>query len=227
VAFVAIGLAATLSSCSGSSQSGAGQHEPAAAAAPGSSAEPRAYSAYQRIGGAAQGVSLEVPGSWVTVNFSQQTVQQAIGILGVHGSAVDTSLTHELTPLAKLHAVYAADISSGNTAPGHFVTNLNAYCASSGISQSGSAGAAIIGRTWASELQQVGAQNLKQTAARLGSTTGVRSSYTLSTSSAGTLHAVQLEVLPQSGRACFVTLTAAGPVPAAVLDRAISTIRYP
>jgi hypothetical protein len=224
-ALVTIGLAVTLSACTGSSRSGGGKQASAAAAAPGGSA--RSHAAYQRIGGAAQGVSLEVPGSWITVNFSDQTVKQAVGVLGGQGASVDTSLTQELTPLAKLHAVYAADVSSASTAPGHFATNLNAYCASSGISQAGSAGVAIIGRTWASELEQVGAQNLTQTAARLGKTAGVRSSYTLSTSSAGQLHAVQLEVLPESGRACFVTLTAAGPVPATVLSRAVATIQYP
>jgi hypothetical protein len=222
---VTIALAVTLSACTGSPRSTGGKNASAAAATPGGSGQ--SHPAYQRIGGSAQGVSLEVPGSWVTVNFSDQTVKQAIGILGAQGGSVDTSLTQELTPLAKLRAVYAADVSSGNSAPGHFVTNLNAYCSSSGISQSGSAGAAVIGRTWASELQQVGAQNLTQRPAQLGKTTGVQSSYTLSTSSAGTLHAVQLEVLPESGRACFVTVTAAGPVPATVLSRAISTIQYP
>lgn len=219
-AFAVIGLAATLSACTGSSGhphagSTAGQHAAAGTGA-----------AYQRIGGQAQGVSLEVPVSWVAVNFSHQTVQQAVGKIGKTGT-VETELTQILTPLAQLHAVYAADTNSVKTAPAHYMTNLNAYCASSGITQTGSTGAAITGHAWASQLQQVGAKSLTQTAAKLGKVTGVRSSYTLSTQTAGTLYAVQLGVLPKPGRACFVTLTATGQLPGTVLDRIISTIRYP
>lgn len=215
----AIGLAVALSSCtgSGSPHSGAaGHHSPASAES----------AAYQRIGGRAQGVSLEVPRSWAAVNLSQQTVQQAVGIIGVQGGFKAT-LTQALTPLARLRAAYAADVSSEKTAPGHFMTNLNAYCSDSGISQTGSAGAAVIGHALTSELQQVGAQDLTQSAAKLGTVPGVESSYTLAASSAGTLHAVQLQVLPRPGRACFVTLTAAGQVPGSVLAKVKSSIQYP
>lgn len=217
----AIGLAVTLSSCSGS---GGSPHSGAAAGhhARGSTES----AAYRRIGGRAQGVSVEVPSSWTSVDFSHQTVQQAIRIIGASGT-IETALTQTLTPLARLHAAYAADVSSAKTAPGHFMTNVNGYCAGSGISQTGSVGAAVIGRTWASELQQVGAQDLTQTAVKLGTAAGVESSYTLSASSAGTLHAVQLQVLPKPGKACFVTLTAAGQVPGPVLAQAISSIQYP
>lgn len=231
MAFAAIGLAVAVSSCTSSG--------PKPQARSGSEALPRASSTraagqadsplkggYQRIGGAAQGVSVEVPASWVVVDLSRQTVQQAIGIVGVRG-AVQTALTQQLDPLAKLRAAYAADTGSGNGSPGHSMTSLNAYCSSSGVSLTGSVGAAVIGRSWASQLQQDGARNLSQTAAPLGPVAGVRSSYTLSTASAGAVHAVQLEVLPKPGRACFVTLTATGQVPGTVLARAIATIEYP
>lgn len=219
--FAAIGLVSALCSCSGSGGSphagtGAGHH-------PSGSTE---SAAYRRIGGRAQGVSVEVPRSWTAVDFSRQTVPQAIRTIGAQG-AIETALTQALTPLARLHAAYAADVSSEKTAPGHFMTNVNGYCVGSGISQTGSVGAAVIGRTWASQLQQVGARDLSQTAVTLGKVAGVESSYTLSASTAGTLHAVQLQVLPKPGQACFVTLTAAGQVPGAVLAQAISSIQFP
>jgi hypothetical protein len=232
MAVAALGLAVAVSSCTGSRpqpQARSGS-EPlprsSSAGAPAAPDHSQLQAAYQRIGGAAQGVSVEVPASWKTVDFSRQTVQQALGIVGGQGGSL-TSLTQALDPLAKLHAAYAADVATAATAPGHFITNLNAYCSSSGISESGSTGVAIIGRDWASQLQQDGAQNLAQTATSLAGVAGVQSSYTLSAQSAGPLHAVQLEVLPKAGQACFVTLTAAGPVPAAVLARAISSIQFP
>jgi hypothetical protein len=231
MAFAAIGLVVAVSSCTSSgpkpqARSGSEALPHASSTRTAGQADSQPQGGYQRIGGAAQGVSVEVPASWVAVDFSRQTVQQAIGIVEVHGTG-QTALTQQLDPLAKLRAVYAADTGSGNGSPGHSMTSLNAYCSSSGVSLTGSVGAAVIGRSWAAQLQQDGARNLTQTAATLGSVAGVRSSYTLSTASAGPVDAVQLEVLPKAGRACFVTLTAAGPVPATVLARAIATIQYP
>jgi hypothetical protein len=231
MAFAAIGLAVAVSSCTSSGtkpqvRSGSEPFPHSSSTGAAAQAHSQPQGGYQRIGSAAQGVSVEVPASWVAIDFSHQTVQEAIGLVGVHGPG-QTALTQQLDPLAKLRAVYAADISSANGSPGHSMTSLNAYCSSSGVSLTGSVGAAVIGRSWASQLQQGGAQDLSQTAATLGPVAGVQSSYTLSTASAGSLHAVQLEVLPKPGRACFVTLTAAGQVPGTVLDRAIATIQYP
>lgn len=177
------------------------------------------------MGGAAQGISLDIPTSWVAVNFSKQSLQQAIKLFGLTGSTQNV-FTQELEPLVKAHAAYAADIKDAASAPGHFVTNINGYCASSGVKQTGSAGVTSLGQAWASQLQQLGAQNVTQTGVQLGGVAGEESSYTLSASSAITLHATQLEVLPKAGKACYVTLTAAGPVPSAVLAQAISSIEY-
>lgn len=236
VVFAAVAIAAALTACSSSPARPHSGTESASSPTPSASGvgsgsarsgQSGGLAAYRRIGGTAQGVSLEVPSSWKDVDFSQQTVKQALGIIGAGQGTIQTSLTQELDPLAKLRAVYAADVSSATGSPGHFITNINAYCSSSGISLAGSTGVAVIGRTWATELQQVGALNLTQTAVRLGGVAGVQSAYALSTASAGMLHAVQLQVLPKPGRACYVTLTAAGPVPPAALSEAISTIRYP
>jgi hypothetical protein len=226
-ALAAVGLAVAVSSCSSSpapASSPPPRHAPPASSP--AAAAPAAPAGYQRIGGPPQGVSLDVPSSWVSVNFSQQSLQQAIKLFGLTGSA-ETAFSQELQPLVKAHAVYAADVKDAGTTPGHFVTNINAYCTTSGVTQSGSAGVATLGQSWASQLQQLGAQNISQVGAQMGGVAGEESSYTLSASSSVTLHATQLEVLPKSGTACYVTLTAAGSLPTSVLAEAIATIQYP
>ena len=70
-----------------------------------------------------------------------------------------------------------------------------------------------------------GRPDITQQDVEIGGVPGVQTSYTLSTSVAGTLHA-QLEVLPKPERGCFVTLTAGGPVPSAVLTVLASSVRY-
>ncbi len=220
----AVGLAVLVSSCTGS----AGSSHPSSSPGPHASASGTATvpAGYQRIGGTAQGISLDVPSSWVAVDFSQESLQQAIKLFGLTGTT-QSLFSEELQPLVKAHAVYAADVHDVASTPGHFVTNVNAYCSGSGVSQTGSAGVTALVHSWASELQQLGAQNLTQTGAELGGVAGEESSYTLSASSTITLQATQLEVLPKAGRACYVTLTAAGPPPSAVLAEAISSIHYP
>jgi hypothetical protein len=228
----AIGLVAAVGAC-GSSASTAQPssspitraHASTAPAAP-AGASAAVPAGYRRIGGAAQGLSLAVPSSWVTVNFARQSLEQGIRKIGLHGASQAT-LAQALQSLQKLHAVYAVDISSMTTSPGHFVTNVSAYCTNSGMSESGSASVPLVRQVFAAELRQrVGAQNLAQKDVKIGGVAGVRTSYTLSTSGAGTLHGAQLEVLPKPGRACFVTLTAAGRLPRAVLARIALSVRY-
>jgi len=234
----AIGLAAAVSACGGSASTTQSSSSPTTSAsttsAPVSASTaptaPASTSAavpagYQRIGGAAQGVSLAVPSSWVTVNFAQQSMQDAIKKIGLHGVSQAT-LTQDLQALQKLHAVYAIDIKSMASSPEHFATNVNAYCTNSGITESGSSGIEILRQSAASELGQIGAHNLSQTDVEIGGVPGVQTSYTLDTSGAGTLHAAQLEVLPRSDRACFVTLTAAGPLPTSVLAQIAPSVQY-
>lgn len=225
----AIGLAAAVGACgSAATTQPSGSpttRAPASASTAPASAPAAVPAGYQRIGGAAQGVSLAVPSSWVTVNFAQQTMREAIRKIGLRGISQAT-LTRDMQALQKLHAVYAVDIKSTGSSPGHFATNINAYCTNSGITQSGSAGVPILRRSAATELQQIGAQNLSETDLKVGGVPGLQTSYTLSTSGAGTLHAAQLEVLPKPDRACFVTLTTAGQLPTAVLARIAPSLQY-
>lgn len=238
----AVGLAAAISACGGSSppaspaspaKSPGSQVSPATSAgtSPGASATggatPAATGGYQRIGGTAQGVSLAIPSSWVTVNLAEMNVKQAekqMQIKGVSGETVDSSLQS----LKKLDGLIAEDGGSAASAPGHFATNLNAYCLASGVNESGSAGLSSMRQAITQEFEQdLHAQNIKIVDANLGGVPGLKTSYAVQSVSAGTLHATQLEVRPRAGRACYVTVTAAGQVPSAVVQAAESTMQYP
>jgi hypothetical protein len=237
-----IGIAAGISACGGSSSTTPPPSAPPAAAATNIPAttspvtsspaivtpvnpQAEAPGGYQRIGGPGQGLSLDVPNTWVTVNFSQQTLEAGIKKLGLHGVSQGT-LNQGLQALQKLHAVYAVDTRSIASSPGHFATNVNAYCTSSGVSASGAGGVSILRQSAVTELQQLGAQNLSQADIKIGGVPGVQTSYTLITSGAGALHAAQLEVLPAPERACFITLTATGSLPTAVLAQIALSVQY-
>jgi hypothetical protein len=241
VSAAAVGLAAAISACGGSSspaspppsaKSPASQASAATSAGTsgGTSATGGATSAapagYQRIGGSAQGVSLAIPSSWVTVDLAEMNVKQAekqMQIKGVSSQTVDSSLQS----LKKMDGLMAEDGGSAASAPGHFATNLNAYCLASGVNESGSAGLSAMRQAITQEFEQdLHAQHIKSVDANLGGVPGLKTSYTVQSVSAGTLHATQLEVLPRAGRACYVTVTAAGQVPSAVVQAAESTMRY-
>jgi hypothetical protein len=239
-AVAAIGLAALVSACghaaSPTSQppSAPATSAPASASAPaspstvpeGSALPPGGTPAgYQRIGGPVQGLTVAVPSSWVTVNLGVQTLREAIRKVGLAGADLAT-LAQTLQALQKLHAVYAIDDSSVAGSPGSFATNVNAYCINSGLTDSGSASVPLVRRLAVTELQRLGAQNITQQDVEIGGVPGVQTSYTLSTSAAGTLHAAQLEVLPKPERGCFITLTAAGPLPSAVLSVLAPSVQY-
>jgi hypothetical protein len=227
VAVAVIALTAAVSACGGSSPTTQPPSSPAASPAAVTPVNPqgKAPGGSQRIGGPAQGLTLDVPKSWVTVNFAQQNMQEAIRKIGLHG-VNQAALAQDLQALLKLHAVYAVDARSIASSPGHFATNVNGYCTSSGVSASGAAGVSLLRQSAVTELQQLGAQNLSQTDVEVGGIPGVQTSYTLSTSGAGTLHAAQLEVLPAADRACFITLTAAGPLPTTVLAQIAPSVHY-
>src|SRR5258708_15313649 len=226
----AIGLAAAVSACGGSASttqsSSAPLTSPSASATSPASRPPVVPAGYQRIGGAAQGVSLAVPSSWVAVNFAEQSLQDAIKKIGLHGVSQAT-VTRDLQGLQKLHALYAVDIVSTASSPAHFATNINAYCTNSGMTESGRAGVAILRQSAATEMQQISAHILSQTDVKVGGIPGVDTSYSLSTSGAGTLHAAHLEGLPKPDPPCFVTLTAARQVPRAVLAHIARSVRCP
>jgi len=182
---------------------------------------------YQRVGGATQGISIAIPSSWATVNLAKLNLKQALRQMGLKGVSQAT-LSQNLQALIKLKAILAADLKSVSSSPGHFATNINAYCSSSGTSQTGGAGVPLLRESAREELPQVlHAQHITVSEIKIGGVPGIQVGYTLTSTTSGTLHAAQLEVLPKPGRACFVTLTAAGPLPSGVLRTAAATAQFP
>jgi hypothetical protein len=220
----AIGLAAAVAAGGGSATASSVRAATGSFQASASTSVPAGY---RRVGGAAQGISIAIPGSWVTVNLAQLNLQQALKQMGLKGVSQAT-LSQNLQTLIKLRAVFAADLKSVASSPRHFATNINAYCSRSGTSDTGSAGVPLLRQSAEAELPQVlHAQHVIVSEVKIGGVPGVQVGYTLTSTTSGTLHAAQLEVLPKPGRACFVTLTTTGPLPSGVLPAAAATAQYP
>lgn len=227
----AVGLAAALAGCSGSAPVAASANSPAAPAssssamASPSSASPVSASpvsaspassvpaaaavpaGYRRVSDPAQRLSFAVPDSWAAINLAQETVQQAAQRLGLRGLSAQ-QLLQAMQTLQKQHALFVFDVKSGIDSPEHVATTLDAYCISSGVTDTGSAGLPALKQGVAAGMQQIHAGHIAQKDVEVGGIPGVRTSYTLSSSSAGTLEGQQLEVLPKPDRACFLTLAA-------------------
>ena len=121
------------------------------------------------------------------------------------GVSVST-LVQEMESLQKQHAIFAADIASAVSDPYHFARNIDAFCSSSGITETGSAGVPFVEQATKAELSTI-ASHITQQDAEIGGVPGVETSYQISTKSDGTLRGWQLEVLPKPGKACFVSLS--------------------
>ena len=231
---VAIGIGVAVTSCS----SAPGTVKPAvsatrsasAAAALGSPTAPSSPkpipAGYRRVGGAAQGISVAAPASWVAVNLAKETVEKAARKAGLSGLSA-TTLVQAMTSLQKLHAVFVYDVKSAVDSPRHFARNLNAYCFASGVTDVGAAGIPFLKTGAAAEFEQLGATHITQKDLEIGGVPGVETSYQLSSSSAGTIYGSQLEVLPKPDKACFVTVTVGnGESAGNVLRVAAATARF-
>jgi hypothetical protein len=213
------GSSSASSASSGSSASSASSAGSSSAGAPVAASVPAGY---RRAGGPAQGISIAVPRSWVTADLSRETAQRAAARIHLPGIS-EQQLIQTLESLRKLHALFVADAGSAAADPRHRQTNLNAYCLSSGTTESGSAGVPLLKQQAAEEFRQLNAGHIRQEDVQVGGVPGVQTSYTISTG-LGTLQAAQLEVLPKPDRACFVTLTAGqGMFPGHVLPVAAET----
>jgi hypothetical protein len=181
---------------------------------------------YKRVGGAAQGISVAAPASWVSVNLAKETVQSAANKIGLSGVSAST-IVQDMETLQSLHAVIVFDLKSAVDSSQHFSRNLNAYCDVSGVTDAGSAGVPILKTSAAAELEKAGATHVSQKDIEIGGVPGVESFYQLTTSE-GTLYGSQLEVLPTADKACFVTLTVGtGEAAGNVLSTAAATARFP
>jgi hypothetical protein len=223
----AVTAAAAVSSCTSASTSKPASSPPAAPPAAASPASPGSTGpGYQPIGGAAQGVSVDVPSSWDTVDFAQLTVQQAFSQLALPGVS-ESQFAAELQPLASSRGVMAIDTSADvQTHDGDFAPTVNAYCTSSGTTQSGSAGVSFLRQATQSTLTQELATITSQTDTQIGGIPGLENVYDSSPAPGVIVYAAQLAALPASGRACYVTLSAPGDLPSLALAEAISTVQF-
>jgi hypothetical protein len=236
---VAIGIAVTVASCGsapGTAKTALSATRSASGAdVPGNpTASPATTAAlgpvpagFTRVGGAAQGISVAAPASWVAINLAKETIESAAKKVGLSGVGAAT-VVQDMESLQKLHAVVVFDVKSAVDSPQHFANNLNAYCNVSGVTDAGAAGVPLLKTSAATELEKVGATHIAQKDLEIGGVPGVETSYQLSSSSAGTIYGSQLEVLPKPDKACFVTVSAGkGQSEGNVLSTAAATAQFP
>jgi hypothetical protein len=238
-----IGIGLAITSCStpatvAPTATGTGSASSAAASASTASGSPTASptasssaaavpAGYTRVGGAAQGISVAAPATWVAIDLAKQSIDSAANKIGLSGFSAST-LISDMQSLQKLHALFVVDVKSAVDGSQHFAPNLNAYCVASGVTDVGAAGAPLLKEEAAAEFEKVGATHVTQENLQIGGVPGVETSYQLSSSSVGTLYGSQLEVLPKSNQACFVTLTVAkGQSSAGILSVAAATAQFP
>ena len=223
-------IAITLTSCS---STGAGKSGASAggSASPAASTVAKATSAavpagYKRVGGAAQGISVAIPASWVEVDLAKQTLESAANKLEVPGISTST-LVQDMESLKKLHGIYALDVGSATSNPVHYVRTLNLYCGPSGVTDTGSAGVQFIEEVAKIQLSTY-ASHITQRSVQIGGVPGAETSYQLSSKTYGELDGSQLEVLPKPDQACFMTVTVRSPENAgSLLAVAAATAQFP
>ena len=66
---------------------------------------------YTRVGGAAQGISIAAPASWVAINPAKQTIQSAANSADLKGIS-SAELVQDITSLQKLHGIIVFDVKS-------------------------------------------------------------------------------------------------------------------
>jgi hypothetical protein len=232
-----IGIGLTITSCSsapGAVKPSASASATRSASAVATSASPSTPSSpspvpagYTRAGGAAQGISIAAPASWIAVDLAKQTIDSAASKLGLSGVSAAT-VVQDMESLQKLHAVIVYDVKAAVDSSQHFAPNLNAYCLASGVTDVGSAGVPLLTTEAAAEFEKLGATHVTQKDLEIGGVPGVETSYQLTSSSVGTLYESQLEVLPKPDKACFVTVTAGeGQSEGSVLAVAAATAQFP
>jgi hypothetical protein len=148
----------------------------------------------QRIGGATQGVSIEVPSSFSVLDLTSET----------------TAAVHTLVPQVKqfqqVHAALAVAAKGDAGSAGQFPDNISAYCVDSGTDLVGSSAVPTIKARLTNEFGGLQVSNVSMASTPVGGVPGLETTYLLN-SSAGTLAAGQLEVAPKPREFCFVALT--------------------
>jgi len=233
---VVIGIAAAVTACSSApgtakpavsaTQSASATASGSPAATPsGSSSAASVPAGYTRVGGAAQGISIAAPTTWVAINLAKQSIQSAANSAGLKGISSAT-LVQDMTSLQKLHGIIVFDVASA--VDHHFARNLNAYCSTSGVTEVGAAAVPLVKQEAAAEFQNLDATHIAQREVKIGGVPGVDTSYQVYSSSQGTIYGSQLEVLPAADKICFVTVTVGkGESVGDVVNTAAATAQFP
>ena len=160
----------------------------------------------QRIGGATQGISIEVPGAFSALDLtSETTAVNSIAKLGLTSAAVDT-LVPQAKQFQQRHAALAVDAKGTGASSGQFPDNIAAYCLASGTDLVGSNAVPTIKKQLTNQFGGLQVSNVSTDNTSVGGVPGVETTYLLN-SSTGTLAAGELEVAPKPQEFCFVFLT--------------------
>ena len=235
VAVTACGSAATVKSTasatsSGSASGSAVSGSPAAstAASTVASSSPASVPAgYKRVGGAAQGISVAVPSSWVPIDPTKESIESSASKAGLSGISAATA-AQDLETLQKLHGILVVDAKYAVDNPQNVAPNISLYCSPSGVNNAGASAVPLLKTDAAAEFEKLGATHITQKDLEIGGVPGVESSYQLSSSTVGTIYGSQLEVLPKPDVACIVTLSIGKGVSAGnILSTAAATAEFP
>jgi hypothetical protein len=180
----------------------------------------------QRIGGAAQGISIEVPGSFSVLDLtSETTAVNSVAKLGLTSAAVDT-LVPQVKQFQQLHGALAVVPRGAAANSGQFPDNIGAYCIDSGTDLVGSSAVATIKKQLTTEFGGLQVSNVSMDNMSVGGVPGLETTYLLN-SSAGPLAAGQLEVAPKPQKFCYVTLTTSfGTFSTSILPTAAKTAQF-
>ena len=161
----------------------------------------------QRIGGATQGISVEVPGSFSVLDLtSETTAANSIANLGLTSAVVNT-LVQQVVKFQQLHAVLAVDAKGAAAKSGQFADNIGAYCLDSGTDLTGRSAVPTIKNELTAGFGGLQVANVSMHNVPVGGVPGLETTYLLESSTGETLAAGQLAVAPKPQRLCFVTLT--------------------
>jgi hypothetical protein len=218
---VVIGIGLAVTSCS----SAPGTAESAASAA--RSASVPVPQGYTRIGGAAQGISIAAPASWVALNLTAGSIESSVSKLGLSGVSA-SEVAQDAAAVQKLHGVIVFDVKSGMDSPNRPTPNLDASCGASGVTDVGASGVPLIKTSEAAEIAKLGATHITQQELAVGGVPGVETSYQFNSSSEGTIYGSQLEVLPAQNKVCLVTVTVVrGESEGSIMSTAAATAQFP
>lgn len=161
----------------------------------------------QRIGGATQGISVEVPDSFSVVDLtSESSAVNSIAKLDL-SSAILQPLVKQTVQFLQWHAALAVDAKGTAATSGQWADNISAYCLGSGTDLTGSSAVPTLKKDLTAEFDGLEAKVTSMENMRIGGVPGLETTYLLESSTGETLEAGQLEVAPKPQEVCFVTLT--------------------